>query len=68
MTPEQQLDKARLEHIGAQTVDCENCNKTGIPLYEFWDDLEPLCATCLIEWWQESLPDDYDEHEPEAEE
>ena len=58
MTTEQKLDKARLEHIGAQTVSCEICNKTGVPLFEFWDDGEPLCAACLIRIWEESLPND----------
>ena len=58
MTHKLQLEEARLEHMGAQTVDCQACNKTGVPLYEFWDDLEPLCEACLINVWSEGLPDD----------
>ena len=55
------LDKARLEHIGAQTIDCYECGKTGIPLYQFWDgDDDPLCAECLLSWWHKSLPNDDD--------
>lgn len=61
MTTEQRLDAERLEHIGAQTVNCEVCDKTGIPLYELWDDPIVLCAACLIEAWQESLPNEEDE-------
>lgn len=56
-----QLDNERLEHMGAQTVDCDVCNKTGIPLYEFWDDHVPLCEACLIKLWQEWLPNEEDE-------
>ena len=58
---EKLLDDERLEHMGAQTVNCEDCDKTGLPLYEFWDAPRNLCEACLIESWQKGLPSEEDE-------